>query len=51
MHVEKNDGEFCVEASLVGELFGVSPSDMQTLMRTNATPSRRRPRLPDHGAH
>lgn len=39
MRVEKNDNDFCVEASLVGELFGVSPSDVQTLMRTDAVTS------------
>jgi hypothetical protein len=39
LQIEREDGSFCVEASLLGELLNVPPSDVQTLMRSNAITS------------
>ena len=33
MHVELNDGEFCIEARLLGDLFKVEPAAIPALMR------------------
>jgi hypothetical protein len=35
MHVERNEHEFSVDASIVGELLAVPPSSVQALMRDN----------------
>lgn len=32
MHVELNDGEFCIEARLLGDLFKVEPAAIPALM-------------------
>lgn len=40
MHVEIRDGEFYVEASLLGELLGLSPPRVQALMRSEEITSR-----------
>lgn len=39
LQIERDDGSFCVEASLLGELLNVPPSDVQTLMSSNAITS------------
>lgn len=33
MHVELNNGEFCIEARLLGDLFKVEPAAIPALMR------------------
>lgn len=33
MHVEMNNGEFCIEAGLLGNLFEVEPAAIPVLMR------------------
>lgn len=34
MHVEMTDGEFCIDATLLGALFGLSPERVPPLMRS-----------------
>jgi hypothetical protein len=36
MQVEINDGTFCVDTSLLGELLDIHPADVPTLMRERA---------------
>jgi hypothetical protein len=35
MPLELNDGEFCIDASLLGQIFNLSPLAIQALMRRN----------------
>lgn len=35
MRLELNDGEFCIDAALVGQIFDLSPLAVQALMRRN----------------
>lgn len=35
MRIEMSDGEFCIDAALLGSLFGVAPEQIPPLMRDN----------------
>ncbi|RIK99441.1 MAG: hypothetical protein DCC74_01815 [Proteobacteria bacterium] len=35
MHIEMTDGDFCIDAALLGTLFGLAPERIPPLMRAN----------------